>query len=468
MRLRLIVIVFVVSVFWAVPHPAALAQSPISVSSNQATTSFPEWITFNVELKSDSPITRIVLEYGVDQLTCGQVVGKALPTFTSSTNVKTRWTWEMKQTGSEPPGATIWWRWQITTADGKQLLTDKKTLTWLDDWRKWQTVSGNQVNLHWYTGDKAFATELLNAALKAIADLGHTTGLKPEGTVEIYIYASSQDLRNAIFYAPGWTGGRAYSRQNIVIIGIPPNSLTWGKQSIAHELTHVLFGRSTFSCLSDSPTWLSEGLAMYGQGGPDAESVLLFNAAVSNDKILSVRALSGNFSEASDVANLSYTESHSLVQFLISSYGQDKIMKLVNTLKNGTTIDSALQSVYGFDSDGLEDAWRTKIGAKPRRAASNISATKTPTLVPTYVPIAGLQIPTRTPTPTLTLVPPTVTATSTSESPTVIALAPPTGTSVPTTQAMASTNLGTIPILVSIGILILGVIIIAITRRRVA
>ena len=79
-------------------------------------------------------------------------------------------------------------------------------------------------------------------------------------------------MRDAVLYEPGWTGGLAYPDHNIVIIGITPDQMDWGKRTQAHELTHVLVGQLTFSCLGDMPTWLNEGLAMYGEGGPEAES----------------------------------------------------------------------------------------------------------------------------------------------------------------------------------------------------
>ena len=86
-------------------------------------------------------------------------------------------------------------------------------------------------------------------------------------------------MRDAVLYEPGWTGGLAYADHNIVIIGISPDQMDWGKRTQAHEFTHVLVGQLTFSCLSDIPTWLQEGLAVYGEGGPDEPSRKLFDAS---------------------------------------------------------------------------------------------------------------------------------------------------------------------------------------------
>lgn len=187
------------------------AQAPMGVTNNRATLKFPDWIQFSVDLKSDVEIRRVDLEYGVDRLTCGQVISTAFPKVSSSKSVTARWTWEMKQSGSEPPGADVWWRWRVTTADGKESVTETMKVKWLDNAHKWQTIGNDQLRSHWYSGDKAFATELHNSAVKSLRDLERTTGVKPEAPINLYVYATSQDMREAMLYAPSWTGGRAYA-----------------------------------------------------------------------------------------------------------------------------------------------------------------------------------------------------------------------------------------------------------------
>ena len=88
-------------------------------------------------------------------------------------------------------------------------------------------------------------------------------------------------------------------------------------------------------------------------------------------------------------ADLSYAQSFSLTNFLIQTYGREKMTALLVALRDGMTADDALQQTYGFDIDGLEDAWRESIGAKPRPVSAQPTAQPTPTFVPTIVPISG-------------------------------------------------------------------------------
>jgi hypothetical protein len=392
------------------PHPA-FASAPAGVTDDRAVINFPFSVTFSASLSADSAINSVVLEYGTDQLTCGEVIAKAFPEFTPARSMNVKWTWEMRQSGSLPPGATIWWRWRYTDSTGKEFVSSQQTVTWLDSAHKWKTLKAAKINLHYYSGTQAFAQQLLDAA-KAGLDFNRTkAGLTTETPIDIYIYASTNDLRDAILYEPSWTGGQAFPEHDIVILGISESDLDWGRNAIVHEITHVLVGHLTFSCLGGVPTWLNEGLAVYSEGGLDSASQRQLDDAIKKDTLLSVRSLSAGFSEVPSKAYLSYSQSYSIVKFLIETYGQDKMTALLTALRDGATIDDALIEVYGFNVEGLEDAWRQAINASPRKVSAQPTAQPTPTYVPTIVPISGAplvqQAVTPTPIPTSTLNEPT-------------------------------------------------------------
>lgn len=390
MRVRVLAILLLLFVSGlAVP---ARAQANIQVVSDQATLNFPETILFAAEFKSGTEISTAVLQYGVNQLTCGTVQAEAFPSVTPGTDVKVQWTWEMRQSGSLPPGATVWWQWKLTDSGGGQFTSPKQSIVWLDSSHPWQVITGGDINLHYYDGGADFGQQLHDAAAQALVRLTKDVGLTTESPVDIYIFANSGDLKDAVLYAPSWVGGQAFPDSNIVILGVPTDQLDWGKSSEAHELTHVLVGHLTFSCLSFMPTWLNEGIAVYGEGGPTPDAQALFDQAKTDNKLPSLRSLIGQFSEESDRARLSYAEAYSVVNFMIQTYGQDKMIAFMKDLRDGQTVDEALQAAYGIDTDGLESAWRTSIGAPLGNAGEKATPVPTPTIVPTIVPIGAVPV----------------------------------------------------------------------------
>ena len=384
----------------------AFASPLADVTDNRVSLNFPETATFHATIISDTEIQSIVLEYGNEQQTCGEVIAKAFPQFAPGKTVDAKWTWEMRQSGSLPPGTSLWWRWRVIDSNGKETVSETKTAIWLDDFHNWKTITEGDLNFHWYKGDSTFARDLLNAA-QAGLDFNKTkSGLTAEAPIDIYIYANTSDLKDAVLYEPSWTGGQAFPDQDIVILGISQSDLDWGRGAIVHELTHVLVGHQTFSCLGDVPTWLNEGLAVYSEGELDPSSQAQLDDAIRDDTLLTVRSLSAGFSEVSDKAYLSYSQSYSITKFLIETYGQDKMNTLLAALRDGMTVDEALAQTYGFDIEGLENEWRGAIGAPPKPVApsgatsAQPTAQPTPTFVPTFVPVSGAQIANQiTPTP---------------------------------------------------------------------
>lgn len=401
--MRNLIIAFLVSLSLLSVVPAHAA-SNADVTQNQVLLKFPETATFQITVNSGAEIKSIVLEYGNQQQTCGEVIAKAFPQFTPSKSVHAEWTWDMRQSGSLPPGAQLWWRWRVTDANGAETVTDTQNATWLDSTHPWQILSNGQLNLHYYRISKSFAQEMLDAGQEGMDRNKNDAGLTTDSQVNIYVYPNYNDLKDAILYEPSWVGGQAYPEQNIVILGTSGSDAQWDKNTVIHELTHVLVGHFTFSCLGGVPQWLNEGLAVYSEGPLDAQFQKPLDQAIEADNLLSVRSISGSFSEVADRADLSYAESYSLVNFLIKTYGQDKMTVLLAAFRDGATTDQALMQAYGFNIDGFEDQWRSSLGAQPRTDSGQPTAQPTPTFVPTIIPIGGgvvaVQQATVTPIPT--------------------------------------------------------------------
>lgn len=395
-RIRIPLLIFLLTGLLFTPLRVTAAPHA-DVEADSAELDFPNTVTFSATLTADVSINSVVLEYGNEQLTCGEVTAKAFPDFTPGATVNPTWTWDMRQSGSLPPGATIWWRWRYTDEAGNEYLSDQQTVTWLDDIHDWKTISQGDIRLYYYGKDEAFAQTMLEAGVEGLRRNKEQAGMIPDAPVDIFVYPNYDDMRDAVLYEPAWTGGQAFSDFNIVIMGLSQGDSTWDKNTVIHELTHILVGRTAFSCIGTRPGWLEEGLAMFSEGELDSYMQSQLDAAISSNNLITLRSLNGGFSELPDKANLSYSQSYSVVRFMIETYGQEKMTELLTALRDAKPIDDALLEVYGFDTDGLDSAWRESVGAPPLLVAQ-ATAMPTPTQVPTYVPISGAPLAV-TPTP---------------------------------------------------------------------
>lgn len=397
MRMRAIALLILSSLFFVSVQDVSAAPRA-DVQNDRVTFAFPETATFSADISSGSAITSIILEYGTEHQTCGEVIAKAFPQFTPAATVNAQWVWDMRQSGSLPPGASIWWRWRYTDQSGAEFVSDKQTAIWLDDVHNWQTLSSGNLNLHYYGKDQAFAQSMLDAGVEGLRRNKEQAGLINEDVMDVYVYPNYQDLQDAVLYEASWTGGQAYSDFNIVIMGLSDGNTAWDQDTVIHELTHLLVGHFAFSCIGTLPGWIEEGLAMFSEGGLDTGMQSMLDQAIRANTLITLRSLNGGFSELPEKANLSYAQSYSVINFMIDTYGQPKMTELLIALRDAKPIDEALLEVYGFNTDGLDSIWRESVGAAPIVVSAQATAQPTPTYVPTYVPVSGAPLAV-TPTP---------------------------------------------------------------------
>jgi hypothetical protein len=290
--------------------------------------------------------------------------------FMPATEVDGSWMWDMRRTGGLPPGSKLEYWWTVEDALGERIETVPVQIQFDDTRYSWHSLIEDEITIYWYQGDKSFAQGLMATAQQALVRLAEDTGAYLERPVKAYIYANTRDLQGSLVYPQEWTGGVAFTRHGIIAIGISPNNLDWGKSAMTHELTHLVIHQMTLNPYNDLPTWLDEGLAMYNEGllGPGYTTPLV--KAIAEDRLISVRSLSSPFSAHAEQSQLAYVQSYSLVEFLISAYGSDSMLELLNTFRNGSSYDGALEKVYDFDMDELNAFWLDYVTQKYQPTAA--------------------------------------------------------------------------------------------------
>ena len=371
----------------------AVAQSSDPVTRNEAVLHFPDDVTFQLDIAPDFPLASATLTYDVNKTTCldaratvpVEVTGQSL-----------EWQWVLSRSGNPPPGATMWWQWTVTDTSGHEFTTSPQTLTFADDRFDWQSVAESGIQVNWY-GNEETGPLLLAAAVSGLDRLQNEMGIELQNRVQFYIYDDYDDMRQAVLFVQDWAGAVAFDEYNIILMGVPPNIAdSWGVKTVSHELAHLVVGQFGRSCVGGRrPTWLEEGLATYAEGEPQEDVVTDIENGLQDNSFEPLRSLTGPFSSHGTDAGIAYSQSYSVVDFMLHTYGQEKMQAFILLLAEGTGYDEALTAVYDFNMDGLELAWREAMSLPPR----TIPPTPTPltaVAVATYVP---LNAPASLPTP---------------------------------------------------------------------
>jgi len=368
-----------VSLFCLLTVVPSVAQEGLSVLVDEYDYEFAASIYFHLVAEAPKPIEQVYLIY---KLGDSPVIHKQAPDFTPGAHIDAEWTWELER-GSLPPGILIKYYWRLIADDGTVYKTEPVSFRYEDTRFSWRSLSEGPVTLYWYEGSEDFAQSLMDVVQEALSRLQNEMGVEVEGPINIYVYASRQDMREAIpsrsktFDEFTVTLGMVLSEDTLVILGSDPDV----DKTLAHELSHLVVGKATENPLgAPLPRWLDEGLAMYAEGELPPINRLALEQAIRTGELISVRSLSGYVGDPGKV-DLFYAEAYSLVEFLIKEYGKEKMTQLLEKFAEGTYQEDALQEVYGFGIDELDARWKAYLGVPvqhPQTTPTRLPATKEP------------------------------------------------------------------------------------------
>jgi hypothetical protein len=356
---------------------AARAQSAIEVTASAAESSFPQGIVFTLDATTGVAYDDIRLVY---QIAPDGVRTSAVPQCDGETSAHCTFRFANSREAPLIPGAEVTYYWRIT-AGGETVESAPQTVTYEDTRFDWQTITESNVTVWWYSGGEDEARAVLEAGIESLTR--NSALLKTQVTfpVKIRFYASAEAMQPAIVSdnAEGviTLGEVVYSDTAMVAADAEPLDIA------RHEVAHIVVRQAVAGPYSSNvPDWLNEGLAVYSQRAPLSDQRRAIESAIESGDVISVRSMSSSSSGAlSEKVALFYGESWSLVKFLIDTYGEDAFAQLFVELKQGATTAQALQAVYGFDQDGLENAWRESVGLPPRTPVGTL-APAAPTSTP--------------------------------------------------------------------------------------
>ncbi|MFL5756693.1 MAG: hypothetical protein ACJ77N_10390, partial [Chloroflexota bacterium] len=150
------------------PAAVAAADAPVSFGTPQATATFGQGIQFTVPLDTSVALQRLELLVHVPGSLGPVVLELAPPTETGHTTVQG--SWRLGRDGHLVPNTRLRAEFRAMTAapDEKVVVSRSVDVAYEDTRFTWQTVSGDLMTVHWYTGDAAFGRRALEIGEKAV------------------------------------------------------------------------------------------------------------------------------------------------------------------------------------------------------------------------------------------------------------------------------------------------------------
>lgn len=403
---------------------------PITVAEFSMTSEFPEGFRAKIAAQGEYDIKQIALRMRIGQRTRGvyeymgdeggEVIGGRGRTLdlTPGRSVRAEVFWRTNSTPNYiPPGTIITYTFEIDDVEGNRLVTEPEEFVYVDVRYEWKEITDGLVTVAYHGPVEKRARDVLATAKRTIDLISPIYGAVHEDPVRVTMYNNAAELVDA--YPPRYgaighgviVDGQAHNHEGLVMVE------AGGRDALgvtSHEITHIIIHRATFNPTAQNmPSWLSEGLAEFGNLHATIGYDLALEFAVQNDRVLPIMFMRGQPSKGEDII-IFYGQARSIIRWLVRSFGPDKMTEFLSYIKRGDSLDEAFTNAYGGDRVAITNLWRETIGAMEYVPPSDEKAKPTPVPQRTLglfslTPQAGVQTigsqqvePTATPEPTPT------------------------------------------------------------------
>jgi hypothetical protein len=157
----------------------------------------------------------------------------------------------------------------------------------------------------------------------------------------------------------------AIPRRNLVLLDLSKMSRHAFvlETTMKHELCHLLLHH--YIKEDALPKWLDEGVCQWVSNGM-AEIIMdrkvsFLNEAVLAGKIVPLQQLSGHFPGDDRSLMLAYEQSQSIVTYISQKYRAERLLLILNQLRDGKALQEATRQSLGISVSELESNWQRSL-----------------------------------------------------------------------------------------------------------
>jgi len=257
--------------------------------------------------------------------------------------------------------STVVYWFEVTKKGGGELKSERGAFYYEDNRFDWQARESKDFRVHWYEGDTAFAQSLLDVAELGLANIQVILPLKLNSPVDIYAYASAEEMRATLQHlGKSWVGAHTDPDLGVMVVSLPrgPEQRLEMERQIPHELMHLMLYQRLGAGYGNIPIWLNEGLASIAELYPNPDYLILLNKAVKEDNMLPMASLCETFPRDASGAFLAYAEATSFTRFLYQQYGTAGLESLARAYADGLSCERGVQIALDRTLTQLERQWR--------------------------------------------------------------------------------------------------------------
>lgn len=264
--------------------------------------------------------------------------------------------------------AMLWRTWPQPRAAAYRLYREQGRERTLGDLAGYQRERSEQFELYFTEADRDVTDLVLETAEEVYDSVVEQVGFRPPGRVPIILYPNRQELRQAFGWGNGESALGVYWHGTIRLL----SPKAWIQQEderrqrkafrklnpIAHELSHYVLDYLTHG---NYPRWFTEGLAQRVE-----RQVTGFLWIESSSTLKQPLYTLADLRDRFDLLNnqpLVYRQCYLLVEYMVETYGEENLTRLIEHLADGAAFHRAVEQVYGKSLDQIYTGWQRWVDA---------------------------------------------------------------------------------------------------------
>ena len=256
--------------------------------------------------------------------------------------------------------APVQYRFVVTLKNGEMLQSEEFEFFYEDNRYRWEELVEGSFRVHWYAGTSAFGQDVLDTAQFGADALQDLIELPIPEKLEIYVYARSSDLRQALdLSGQPWLAGHANPDLVVVLISVAPGpeeNLEMERE-VPHEVAHAMLFEKVGDNYAKIPPWLNEGIASLAELYPNPDYQHILQGAASSDSLIPLAELCRDFPNDTAGAGLAYAQSNSFTRYLSRVYGPSGLIQLVEAYADGASCEDGPAIALGQPLSSIEQTW---------------------------------------------------------------------------------------------------------------
>jgi len=227
---------------------------------------------------------------------------------------------------------------------------------------EWHILQTEHFDIYYYPQMRELAEIGANYAEESYSLLERKFNHNISRRIPLIFYATHahfQETNTIPYLIPEGVGGFFEFLKGRVVVPAD-GSVAQFKHVIRHELVHVFTHSKVNRVLRDHrlgthpepPLWFQEGLSEYWSAGWDSQAEMYLRDAVLNNYLFpleQIYQITGSF--------LMYKEGQAALKFIAETWGEDKILQLLENIWTAKLFSEVMRITLGVDFKGFDDKW---------------------------------------------------------------------------------------------------------------